>query len=1170
MKKFYLILFALLLIGFVNAQETTKNNFSSKYGNNGVDLNPEFVSKNVVSTEEYSDVVKHRNTKTIQRRVLHEVFTSSTCGYCPPANSNIDDIVLSPSNYDDCTLIKYQVHWPGAGDPYQTSMAAARVNYYGVSGVPAFFVDANDDVGGTSYSQSHLNSHLEEPAYFSIEGEHTIVGNQVEVEVTIVPEIDFIGICHVVVVEKETTGNVGSNGETEFHYVAMAMLPSSSGTAVNLTAGEEYSYTVSKDMSSTFVEEMYDLEVVMFLQAVSTKEVMQSNYSVLNNVGSDLIVTETNVVADITNCVYSDVSEITVDLYNYGVNDITEFDIFYIIDEGVPVEENVVHIIPAGETYTYTFETLADLSELGIHNIDVEVSYTDDVFIENNTASTVVISGDDLITIYIDFDNYPAETSWDLVDQISGETVAEGSGYTSSVPITVDVCALSDVCYTFTIYDAYGDGICCSYGSGEYSVTRGGEELASGGSFGSSQSRNIGVVLDVELEDIFVCPGEEITFLPAGIGEYDTEASIIDNNTPATTTVNYIIAEGNVCELNESFDVTVYSDVLDIASDDIEICAGEEIIYPDGYGVFTPATISNTDVGITNVDYLQNGGSTCELSTSFDVIVNNNDIDIELEDIVICPGEVIEYISGGVGSFDIDAISIDNITPDTTVVSYTVAAGSLQCEVTEEFNVIVVDANIDIILEDITICAGEEIFFPEGLGTFDPASVSNAEVGVTTVTYTVNSGMSCELSEIFDVTVKSTELDVVLEDIVLCPGDIVEYIDGATGDFDIEASAIDNITPDTTLVTYTLPEGALQCEEIGSFNVIIIDPSMDIIVDDIAVCLGETFTFPEGEGVYNPTTVSDTEVGTTTVTYTINTGMSCESSVSFDVFVKEVELDVVLEDIILCPDETVEYVVGATGNFDIEASAIDNVTPDTTLVIYTLPDGPLQCEASGTFNVIIVDATMDINSEDIHVCLGEEINLPEGSGTFTPNTVSNSEEGITAVSYTLNEGMSCEETVSFDVNVHAIPVAEITLGSGFELSTTSTENVQWYFADEEIVGETGLTYVCVEDGSYYAIISTEYCSNQSNIIDVSGTFVEFAKFVGLNVYPNPANDKLFIEFDNYLKLFVKVMDCTGKVIVNQNVVSGEFIDVSHLVSGVYFVDIKNKKNEGGVYKIIIE
>lgn len=96
------------------------------------------------------------------------------------------------------------------------------------------------------------------------------------------------------------------------------------------------------------------------------------------------------------------------------------------------------------------------------------------------------------VTISITLDNYPEETSWSLTDA-NGTTVAQGGTYDSSPDgstISGDFC-LANGCYDFTINDVYGDGICCSYGNGSYSVTdANGTVLASGGSFASSETTN--------------------------------------------------------------------------------------------------------------------------------------------------------------------------------------------------------------------------------------------------------------------------------------------------------------------------------------------------------------------------------------------------------------------------------------------------------------------------------------------------------------------------------------------------------------------------------------------------------------------------------------------------------------------------------------------------------
>merc|ERR1712157_584896 len=44
-----------------------------------------------------------------------------------------------------------------------------------------------------------------------------------------------------------------------------------------------------------------------------------------------------------------------------------------------------------------------------------------------------------------------------------------------------------------TITDGYGDGICCNYGQGGYSVKVDDKEVASGGQFGSSETKPFNV-----------------------------------------------------------------------------------------------------------------------------------------------------------------------------------------------------------------------------------------------------------------------------------------------------------------------------------------------------------------------------------------------------------------------------------------------------------------------------------------------------------------------------------------------------------------------------------------------------------------------------------------------------------------------------------------------------
>ena len=74
----------------------------------------------------------------------------------------------------------------------------------------------------------------------------------------------------------------------------------------------------------------------------------------------------------------------------------------------------------------------------------------------------------------------------------------------------------------------------------------------------------------------------------------------------------------------------------------------------------------------------------------------------------------------------------------------------------------------------------------------------------------------------------------------------------------------------------------------------------------------------------------------------------------------------------------------------------------------------------------------------------------------------------------------------------------------------------------------------------------------------------------LKVYPNPANDKLYIESTSLVKSFLTISDQTGRIIQSE-VIEGNnnIIDVSGIAAGIYHLKVKNDKNES-IYKVVIQ
>lgn len=93
-------------------------------------------------------------------------------------------------------------------------------------------------------------------------------------------------------------------------------------------------------------------------------------------------------------------------------------------------------------------------------------------------------SGIFAIQIQVTHDDYPEETSWELLDSNGNvlESQSTNSGVSAGNVVTVNRNAAAGT-YTFTINDTYGDGNCCGHGQGGYTVSVDGKQVASGGNF---------------------------------------------------------------------------------------------------------------------------------------------------------------------------------------------------------------------------------------------------------------------------------------------------------------------------------------------------------------------------------------------------------------------------------------------------------------------------------------------------------------------------------------------------------------------------------------------------------------------------------------------------------------------------------------------------------------
>lgn len=248
-----------------------------------------------------------------------------------------------------------------------------------------------------------------------------------------------------------------------------------SAEAANYSCPTYPHYTCnSNDMFMNYMDYVDDECMYMFSQGQEARM-----WACLNSTRANLGSSGGNVapVASI-NGPYSGEANVAINFSSAGSNDadgsITAY-AWEFGDGSTSSSANPAHTYTSDGIYTVSLTVTDNEGATGVATTTVSIGCAGIASCNGNVSLTLVT------------DKYASETSWTLTD--ADNVVVEQNGSLSNSSTYNLDWNLAPGTYTFTINDSYGDGICCSYGNGSYTLTDGcSNTLATGGSFGTTES----------------------------------------------------------------------------------------------------------------------------------------------------------------------------------------------------------------------------------------------------------------------------------------------------------------------------------------------------------------------------------------------------------------------------------------------------------------------------------------------------------------------------------------------------------------------------------------------------------------------------------------------------------------------------------------------------------
>ena len=319
-------------------------------------------------------------------------------------------------------------------------------------------------------------------------------------------------------------------GLSEVNFVERLMLPNQNGTTLDFSSSSIEENTFSFSLDQSWVNA--NCAIVVFVQNNSTKEILQGAEFSLADFPTTNTLDAALLNASAPNAVCLNGFTPSIEVANFGLDNLTSLEINYEVNGGTPMTYNWTGDLAFLET------AMVELSEI---TFDIQTNNTlsvscqnpngsDDQYPSNNEVSVSFIEAlqvEPAITLILMLDDNPEETSWELVDS-QNNVLYSGGDYTSSGPVFENFNLTETDCYSFKVYDEGGDGL----ENPGYKLYDGSVYFATGTDFGYEDETQFSIDVTGIAEDFI-----------------SDEFSIFPNPIVNTASVSFVMETPNVVSL---------------------------------------------------------------------------------------------------------------------------------------------------------------------------------------------------------------------------------------------------------------------------------------------------------------------------------------------------------------------------------------------------------------------------------------------------------------------------------------------------------------------------------------------------------------------------------------------------------------------------------------------